>query len=331
MIIACGSRPALPKIPGINSSIVCSSDSLWDIKKLPKSLVIIGGGPIGCELASAYSQLGSKVTLIESNDHILQFLTKHQAEIAQNSLLENEVEILFNSSVSSIDDNSVTINASHKVKTDLVIVATGRSPNTEWLKDSGIELDGRGYIKVNKSLKTNLKSVYACGDVTGGYQFTHVAAYEAGYASSNAIFDWTKYTRKPKYNVIPWTIFTTPEVAQVGISAKNKKPDHVVTHLDLSEIDKAKTDSKAKGGIWLISDKKGCLLGATIISEQASSLIGEATLAINKKLTVKDIFSTIHVYPGYGEIYSRSAGKWQRSRVNKRLLSIVGKSFRLFR
>lgn len=331
IIIACGSRPALPKIPGINSSIVCTSDSLWDIKKLPKSLVIIGGGPIGCELASAYSQLGSKVTLIESHDHTLQFLTKHQAEIAQSSLLENGVKILFKSSVSSIDDNSVTINDSKRIKADLVIVATGRSPNTEWLKDSGIELDGRGYVKVNKSLKTNLKSVYACGDVTGGYQFTHVAAYEASYASSNAIFDWTKYYRKPRYDAIPWTIFTTPEIAHVGISVKNKKPDHVITHLDLSEVDRAKTEGKQNGGIWLISDKKGTLLGATIIADQASSLIGEATLAVNKKLNVKDIFNTIHVYPSYGAIYSRAASKWQANRVSERLISLLSKLLKLFR
>ncbi len=253
----------------------------------------------------------------------MHFLTKPQAEIIQNNLAKNGTKIFFNSSVKSIDKNSVTIQGFGKIKADLVIVATGRTPNTEWLKDSGIALDKRGYIKVNKSLRTNLKSVYACGDVTGGYQFTHIAAYEAGYASSNAIFDWIRYSRKPPYDAVPWTIFTTPEVAHVGINIKNKKSEHTVTHLELSEIDKAKTDSKPDGGIWLISDKKGLVLGATIIADQASSLIGEASLAINKKLSVKDLFNTIHVYPGYGEIYSRSAGKWQESRVNKRLLTFL--------
>jgi pyruvate/2-oxoglutarate dehydrogenase complex dihydrolipoamide dehydrogenase (E3) component len=323
IVIASGSRPRLPKIPGIEFPHVYTSDSIWGLSELPKRLVILGGGPIGSELAMAYAQLGSQVTLVENGPHILSLLSSEQAEIVQTSMRLHGITIICNAKAGSITKDSVIVSPSTTIKADAVLAAIGRTPNTQWLGDSGIALDDQGYIVVNKALRTNLKSVYACGDVTGGYQFTHVAAYEAGFAGSNAALDWTRFYRKPRYDGIPWTIFTTPEVAHVGLAVGQIDKTHTVTHLDVSEVDRAKTDGQHNGGIWLIADRKGKLVGSTIITNQAASLIGEATLAITQKLSVKAVFETIHVYPSYGELYTRASAKWRQEAVNKKLLALL--------
>jgi pyruvate/2-oxoglutarate dehydrogenase complex dihydrolipoamide dehydrogenase (E3) component len=330
IIIATGSRPKVLDIPGAELSHVKTSDDVWGMKTQPKDLVVIGGGPIGVELSMAYAQLGSRVTIVEHGPTILSMLTDDQRQVMLETFKKLRVAIFTNSDVTEITKKEVILNGT-SILADTVIMATGRTPNTAWLKDSPVSLDSRGYIKVNPALRTNVSSVYACGDVIGGFQFTHVAGYEAGYAGSNASLDWTFFTRKPRYNAIPWSIYTTPEVAHVGRLVKDAAKDDSVTHVELNKVDRAKTDGKTEGGIWLISSKKGRVLGVTIIGSEASSLIGQATLAVSKKLSVNDLFTMIDVYPSYGDIYGRVAGKWKQARTHQASLEVLKRITKLVR
>lgn len=322
IIVATGSRPRELGIPGSGLPHVKTSDDVWSMKTQPKELVVIGGGPIGVELSMAYAQLGSSVTIIEHGPTILSMLTDDQRQVILEKFEKLHITVRVSTDITEITKNDVKLDTA-SIPADIVIMAAGRTPNTEWLKDSPIKLDSRGYVEVNKALRTNISSVYSCGDVIGGFQFTHVAGYEAGYAGSNASLDFTFFTRKPKYTAIPWSIYTTPEIAHVGKTMKNIGNGDVVTHVELKEIDRAKTDGKTEGGIWLVSDKKGRILGVTIIGSEASSLIGQATLAVSKKLSVNDLFNMIDVYPSYGDVYGRVAGKWKQAQTNQTSLEIL--------
>mgnify|MGYP001081258231 CR=1 FL=1 len=322
IVISTGSKPRVLGIPGEDLPHVKTSDTIWDMETLPKAMVIIGGGPIGLELSMAYAQLGVKVTILESNPTVLQMLTEEQREPVLNSMKESGIDIRTEVAIKEITNDAVKIKGD-SIAAEIVISAAGRTPNTHWLENSPVTLDKRGYVKVDSSLNTSISSIYACGDVTGGFQFTHVAGYEAGYAGSNAAIDWTFFKRKPAYNAIPWSIYSSPEISHVGVLANDAKKGHNITHVPLEEIDRAKTDGKTEGGIWLVSDKKGKVLGATIIASQASSLIGEATLAVQKGLSVNDIFGTIHAYPSYGDAYSKVAGKWKNDQTNPKVLKLL--------
>ncbi len=331
IVVATGARPGQLAIPGADLPHVYSSDTIWKRTTLPKNLVVIGAGPIGCELAMAYAQLGCRVTLVEPGKQLLtRLLSPEQAQIVAGALERSGVSVITNGAATKITDSHVAING-QTIKADCVLIAVGRQPNTEWLANSGLQLDEKGYLKVDRSLRTSISSIYACGDVTGGYQFTHVAAYEASFASSNTLIDWVGIRRKPAYNAIPWVLYTTPEVAHVGIELKRITPSHSTTYYQLSELDRSTTDGEPQGGMWLVVDKKGRLVGATIIATQAASLLGEATLAIRKGLTIKEVYGTIHAYPSYGELYSRTAGKYRLAHTNPVILKFLKRINRLAR
>jgi len=331
LIISSGSRPRLPSIPGVDLPHVYSSDTIWNLKTLPKQIVVVGGGPIGAELAMAYAQLGSHVSILETGDRVLKMLTEDQSKIIEKAMSNANITIIKNSTINEITTESIRINDTETIPADTVLLATGRQANTNWLEDSPLAMNKKKEIIVDSSLRTNISSVYACGDVTGGYQFTHVAGYEAGFAGSNAIFDWTTFHRKPSYAAIPWSIFTSPEIAHVGVSEKDVDDSHTITHVPLSELDRAQTDNSLDGGIWLISNDKKQIVGATIIGPTAASLINEATLAINKKLEIKDLFAVIRPYPSYGDLYAKATSiRMQESLTDgrKNLLKSIAKRFR---
>lgn len=330
IVVATGSRPRIPSIEGVDLPHVYTSDTLWKRTTLPKKLVVIGAGPIGSELAMAYAQLGSHVTLVESSARLLSMLSLEQSNVLELAMKQHKISLITNGSVTRITNSHVTID-SHDIAADAVLIAVGRQPNTEWLTDSRLELDEKGYIKIDRSLRTSIPTVYACGDVIGGYQFTHVAAYEASFAGSNALLDWTWLRRKPTYEAIPWAIYTTPEIAHVGINQNDITPSHTITHFPIGDIDRALADGEKGGGIWLIADKKGTLVGATIIANQAASLLGEATLAIRKKLSVNEIYGTIHAYPSYGDLYNRAAGKYRLANTHRLVLDLLRRINRTLR
>ena len=317
IIIATGARPRVLDTPGADQSHVYTSDTLWELKQLPANLVVVGGGPIGCELAQAYAMLGSSVTLLEASERILRFTAPDQSKIISKALGDTGVKIRTNASIKSINPRTVSYISSdttNELAADGVIMAAGRIPNTEWLKDTPIDLDKRGFVKTNSKLRTNASSVYACGDVTGGAMFTHIAEYEAGYAASNALLPFV--ARTPSYDAIPWTIFTSPQIASVGPFGNHKQPatSNTITHFPLKELDAGIVSMSVQGGIWVESLKNGTIVSATIIAPDAGSLIGEWSLAVNNKLKLSDVMSTIHPYPTFSQLSDRVAGKWRQER-----------------
>jgi len=316
IVIATGSRPRALDVPGSELPHVYNSDTIWGMRSLPKTMTVIGGGPIGVELASAYAKLGVAVTVLVSGKTLLGMLTKEQSSIVADSMQAAGVNIVYSANTTQITGSAVITETASYVS-EVVLVAIGRTPNTSWLRNTAVTLKENGTVAVDKTLRTAIKSVYACGDVTGGYQFTHVAAHEAGYAGSNAALDWLPIKRAPHYTAIPWSIYTSPEVAHVGKLVSEAMPDEEVTMVPLNDVDRAKTDGTTDGGIWLVTNKNGTVLGATIIANHASSLIGEATLAVTKKLSMNDIFATIHPYPSYGDMYDKIASKWKQTHTNQ--------------
>jgi pyruvate/2-oxoglutarate dehydrogenase complex dihydrolipoamide dehydrogenase (E3) component/uncharacterized membrane protein YdjX (TVP38/TMEM64 family) len=282
IIIATGARPNVPDYEGLNQLDYLTSDNLWNLKELPKKLLILGAGPIGCEMAQAFSRLGSQVTIIQRNSRILPKEDGQVSSMIQKVLTDEGIEILTNhqpikfyqkegKNLLLVEHNSHRQN----IIFDRILLATGRRANIEGfgLKKLGITLRENKSIGADPFLRTNFKNIFVCGDVTGPYQFTHTAAHQAWYATINALFG-KLWKFKVDYSVIPWCTFTDPEVASVGLNelrAKKLKIAYELVTFDLKDLDRAITDSETNGTIRVLirphSDK---ILGATIVGHQAS-------------------------------------------------------------
>lgn len=342
IVIATGARPFVPTLPGIEKSGYVTSDTLWSqfasLTTSPERLVILGGGPIGCELAQAFSRLGSRVTLIEQAS---QLMSKEDAEVAEyvtNTLKAEGVEVLTSHQATAFsqDENGHYVTVSREGKTspvyyDEVIIAVGRQARL-----SGFGLEELGVpcnrtIETNAYLQTNFPNIYAAGDVAGPYQFTHVASHQAWYAAVNALFGTFKQF-KVDYRVIPWTTYVDPEVARVGLNeteARAQNIDFEITRYEFAELDRAITESAGKGYIKVLSKKgKDDILGVTIISEHAGDLIAEFVLAMKHKLGLNKILGTIHAYPTWAEGAKYAAGNWKRAHAPETLLNYVEKYHR---
>ncbi|MEK6874457.1 MAG: dihydrolipoyl dehydrogenase [Nanoarchaeota archaeon] len=333
-IIATGSRPYIPEIPGLHETGFLTNETVFENRKFPQNLLVIGGGAIGSEMAQAFARLGSQVTILEHGDTILSKEDPAVANEIKHIFTQEGITILTNSTIHSISKQGKKKTITYKkegrlskVSGDEILLASGRSPNVEGLnlEHIGVVFDKRK-IKVNQHLQTTIPTIYAIGDVKGGYQFTHIASYEAGIALANILF---KLPIKTDYSIVPWTTFTDPEVAQVGLTeqeARKKHGDLLIFQEPFSEIDRAQTDNNTKGFIRLITTKKGKILGVHIIGPHAGELIAEYTLAMRKKLTIKDIYQTIHVYPTLSGINTRIAGKYMETLLTpfrKKLLKYI--------
>ena len=337
IVIASGAEPFIPPILGLDKIKYLTSENLWDIRNLPKNLVILGGGPIGCELAQAFSRLGSQVTIIEMAP----------------SLLVREDEVVFKLMTKIFESEGIKILTNHKAESvfiegdkkfirckqgdtsvdvafDEVIVAVGRKARTKGfgLEELEIQTNPNGTIKVDEYLRTNYPNIYACGDVVGPYQFTHVAAHQAWYSSVNALFSPLKKF-KVDYRVIPWTTFTDPEVARVGLSEKDAIVagiEYEVSHFEMEELDRAIADGETKGFIRVITPKgKDKILGVTIVSANAGELLAEYVLAMKYKIGLNKILGTIHSYPTMAEANKYVAGVWKKNNAPKKILSYLQK------
>lgn len=342
IVIATGARPFVPTLPGIDKSGYVTSDTLWSrfasLTSSPERLVILGGGPIGCELAQAFSRLGSQVTLIEQAS---QLMGKEDAEVVEyvtNTLNVEGVEVLTSHQATAFsqDENGRYVTVSCEGKTssvyyDEVIIAVGRQARL-----SGFGLEELGVpcnrtIETNAYLQTSFPNIYAAGDVAGPYQFTHVASHQAWYAAVNALFGTFKQF-KVDYRVIPWTTYVDPEVARVGLNeteARAQNIDFEITRYEFAELDRAITESAGKGYIKVLTKKgKDDILGVTIISEHAGDLIAEFVLAMKHKLGLNKILGTIHAYPTWAEGAKYAAGNWKRAHAPETLLNYVEKYHR---
>jgi pyruvate/2-oxoglutarate dehydrogenase complex dihydrolipoamide dehydrogenase (E3) component len=342
IVIASGATPFIPPIPGVADVGALTSDDVWSLESLPKRLVVMGAGPIGCELAQSFQRLGSRVTLIDMADRVL---PKEDADVATliTDVLRGEgVDVLTSHKAERFetgaqkrliaDNDGVAV----EIPFDEVIVAVGRRAHTEslGLAELGIELNRDGTVVVDEYLRTRVPSILACGDVAGPYQFTHMASHQAWYAAVNALFGrFRKF--KVNYAVVPWATYTDPEVARVGLSvdeAKARGIDAEVTRHELAHVDRAIADGETRGFIKVLT-RRGSdrILGATIVAPAAGELIAEYVLAMTHGLGLRKITGTIHIYPTSAEINKFAANGWRRNHAPGGLLRIAEHYHRLWR
>lgn len=319
-IIATGSSPALPPVEGLVNTPYLTNETIFSQKKLPASLIVLGGGPIGLELAQAMGRLGSQVTIVEFMDQILGPEDLDIADILQQQLKEEGITIYTaTKAVKAQYDNSLfylTITntsgkgQTHILKAEALLVAAGRKPNIDGLglEAAGVKFTPRG-IPTDPNMKTNIKHIYACGDVNGQLPFTHVAGYEAGIALTNAIL---RLHRKADYEKIGWCTYTDPEIASIGYNekrAKDKGIKYRVWEEQYAENDRAQSEGQTKGKIKILVSPAGKLLGCQIIGAHAGDLIHEWIIVVNGGIKLSTIAAAVHIYPTISELSKRVAGK----------------------
>ncbi len=336
IIVATGARPFIPHIEGLEQIDYLTSDSVWELKQLPKRLIVLGGGPIGCELAQAFSRLGSSVTLVEMGSRILPREDYDVSSEISERIRDEGINLRVShtaKAVKIVEDEKLLV-CDHFEKNDAelpfdeILIAIGRQANTSdlGLEEMGIQLRGNGTIETDEYLQTSIPTIYASGDVTGPYQFTHTAAHQSWYASVNALFGFIKKF-KVDYSIIPWTTFVDPEVARVGLNvqeAKEKGIDHEVTIFKLNELDRAITEEAGHGFIKILTvPGKDIILGVTIVGKHAGELIAEYVLAMKHSIGLNKILGTIHIYPTMAEANKYAAGAWKRDHAPTSLLRLA--------
>lgn len=336
IILAMGARPFIPPVAGLDSVPYLTSDTVWQLESLPKRLVVLGGGAIGCELSQAFVRLGSQVTLVEMQAKLMGREDEDVADIVTQQLRQDGVRILSGHQASEVSQNRVLClgdSGQVEVPFDQILVAVGRRANTEQMQldAMGVRLRENGTIETDDYLRTSLPTVFACGDVAGPYQFTHAASHQAWYATVNALFGFF-YKFKVDYRVVPWATFTSPEIARVGINereARDQRMDFEVTRYEFSELDRAITEGEAYGFIKVITPKgKDKILGVVIVGPRAAELIAEYVLAMKHGIGLRKILGTIHLYPSYSEANKYVAGNWQRANQPQGILKWVARLHR---
>ena len=331
--IATGARPCTLDLPGLSEITYYTSDTIWSLQELPSELLIIGAGPIGCELAQAFQRLGAQVSMVFPSGHILNREDPELAAVAEEALVADGIELLphFKSLrcettaagsclIGEQNGNTKQLNFSH------LLIAVGRQANLAGLEALALETNEQGRLVSNDTMQTRFNNVYTCGDVTSPLNYTHVAAHQGWYAAANASFAPFKRFRC-SLDHVPLAIFTDPEIASLGlneIQAKQKQIDYKLTRFDMNEIDRAITDEHDTGFIKVLtpvnSDK---ILGVQIVAEGASELIHEFVLARTHGLGLNKILQSIHLYPSRSEINRFVAGKWRRERFSDRAKQLL--------
>ncbi len=325
IMIATGARPFVPPIAGLEEVGYVTSDTVWNLRELPKRLLVLGGGPVGCELSQCFARLGSKVTQVEKNARLLHREDPRASQLLMNRFRTEGIDVrLEHQAVRFLREDGGKILLARwqgkevRIPFDQVLVAIGRIANTKGfgLEELGIALTPRGTIETNEYLQTIYPNIYACGDVAGPYQFTHTAAHQAWFAVVNALFGNLKKSRID-YSVIPWATFTEPEIARVGFNEQEAKAQGIpyeVSLYELKELDRAITDGEREGFVQVLTPPgKDRILGVTIAGEAAGELIAEFVLAMKHGLGLNKILSTIHIYPTLAEANKYAAGVWRRA------------------
>ena len=330
IVIAAGGRPFIPPIPGLRECNPLTSDTVWDLRAQPKRLVVLGGGPIGCELAQCFARLGTKVTQVEMLPRLMAREDPEFSRLVEERFRAEGVEVLTGHKAKEVRREGVELlviverdGVEHRIVCDRILCAVGRAANVEGygLEELGVPVTRQKTVEVNEFLQARYPNIYACGDVAGPYQFTHTASHMAWYCAVNALFGRFRKFRVD-YSVIPWATFTDPVVARVGINeteAREKKIDHEVHVYRLDDLDRAIADGEAHGLVKVITRRggKGEILGATIAGEHADDLIAEFVLAMKHRLGMNHILGTIHVYPTLPEANKFAAGVWKRAQVTQ--------------
>ena len=335
IVIAAGARPLVPPIPGLGEVNPLTSETVWALRTLPKRLVVLGGGPIGSELAQCFARFGSEVTIVEMLPRLLIREDPEISELVTQRFREEGIALLLGHKAKSVvaDATGKTLVVEHdgeekRIAFDELLCAVGRLPNTEGYGLDALEipLTPAKTVQTNDYLQTMYPNIYACGDVAGPYQFTHTASHQAWYAAVNALFGRFRKFRAD-YSVIPWATFTEPEVARVGLNeteAKERNIQYEVTRFGFDELDRAITDNEAHGILKVLTvPGKDRILGATLAGPHAGDLIIELILAMRHGLGLEKLLGTIHIYPTLVEANKYAAGTWKRAHVKPGVLRLL--------
>jgi len=338
IVISTGARPFVPPIKGIEETGYLTSDTIWELREAPKKMLIIGGGPIGCELTQSFQRLGIQVTQLDMAPRILPREDEDVALEVQERFIKEGVDLRVGyKAIEFVTSNDKKVllceNArgeKQEVEFETLLLAVGRKPNTEnfGLENLDIALNRNGTIEVNDFLQTRFPNIYACGDVAGPYQFTHTASHQAWYTAVNGLFGTFKKF-KVDYSVIPWATFTDPEVARVGLNEQDALAqgiDYEVSHYGIDDLDRAIADGEAHGFIKVLTvPGKDKILGATIVGHHAGEIIVEYVTAMKHGLGLNKILGTIHIYPTLTETNKFVAGNWKRAHVPEKVMALLPK------
>lgn len=341
IVVATGASPLVPSLPGLSDVPYLTSDNLWSLRTLPRRLIVLGGGPIGCELAQSFARFGSEVSLVEMAPRILNREDEEVSSFVTEKFRSEGVSVLvghkalrFETTENDKNERVLvceSLGREVRIPFDEVLIALGRKANVKGfgLEELGVEISSKGTVVADQYLRvTNYPNIYVVGDVTGPYQFTHTASHQAWYVAANALFSpFKKY--KVDYRVIPWCTFTDPEVARVGlneIEAKERGIAYEVTRYGIDDLDRAIAEGEAHGFIKLLthpgSDR---ILGATIVGSHAGEIIAEYVAAMKHGLGLNKILGTIHIYPTFSEANKYAAGLWKRANAPKKALEFLSK------
>ena len=338
-VVATGSSAWIPPIKGLHEVGYLSNEDMFSLPTLPKSMIILGGGPVGVEMAQAYSRLGTEVTIVELAARLLPRMDQKLSHILADVLVSEGVTLELNNEVIAVSESDdaeqvakkqVTLKDGRLLSAEALLVAIGRRPVVDSLNlaQAGIDFTAHG-IKVNRKMQTSNRKVFACGDVTGEMPLTHVAELQAGIVIANMIF---KLPKKINYDVIPAVVYSEPEVAQVGISVEqcDALAKGEVYQFEVAQLDRAVTDNN-KAGIAKILTDNGRIVGAHIIAPHAGELIHELALAVQNRMKVSKLTSLVHAYPSYSQLNKRLAGQYYKDRLfspfTKKMVAILNRIF----
>ncbi len=332
LIVATGARPTVPSLPGVESIEVLTSDNVWQLRELPSRLVVLGGGPIGCELGQCFARFGSQVTIVEKYSRLLVHEDADAAAVVEDRLRAEGIVLATRHTalrVESLDGQSrlvcVIDGSEIALPFDRLLIALGRTPTIEGfgLRELGIEINPHNAVDADAAMRTNFPNILVCGDVTSRYQFTHVASEQGWHAAVNGLLTpW--WSLRLSQKAIPWATFTSPELARVGLSEDEAREQDVafeVSKFAFSDSDRAVTDAATEGFVKVLTvPGKDTLLGACIVGEHAGELLAEFVLAMRHGLGLGKVLSTIHIYPTLSEANKRVAGEFKRAHASQRLL-----------
>ena len=333
IVIAAGGRPFVPPVPGLDAVGYLTSDTVWELRELPRRLLVLGGGPIGSELAQAFARFGAQVTQIQQGPRILNREDPEVSELVAARFRAEGIDVRTGHKAKQfvVENGEKILIAEHadgdvRIPFDAVLLAVGRVANLQGYGLEELGVKASRTIETNAFLQTNYPNIYAAGDVAGPFQFTHTAAHQAWYAAVNALFDPFKKFRVD-YSVIPWATFVDPEVARVGLNEQEAKEQGIayeVSRYDLDDLDRAIVDGETHGFVKVLTvPGRDKILGVTLVGEHAGDLIAEFVLAMKHGIGLNKILGTLHIYPTLAEANKYAAGVWKKAHAPQALLRWV--------
>ncbi len=327
-IVATGSSPSVPPIAGIHDVPYLTNSTIFGMEELPGSLIVLGGGPIGVELASAFNRLNVKTTVVEALDSILFREDRELAGMLAERLRSEGLQILTSAKAVKVANKAGVVSLSiegggtKELVAEALLVASGRTPNTAGLdlEKAGVRHDAGGVV-VNDRLQTSADNIYACGDVTGPYRFSHMSEYQAVIACRNAFLPFKK---RVDYTNVIWATFTDPELAHAGLTEEEARAVHgdavKVLRYEYGNVDKARTDSEEYGRSKIILDERGGVLGAHILGANASDVIHEIQLARQFNIPFSKLWEAVHIYPSYSDVVRNPSKYYYGDELRKKLI-----------